>query len=80
MECGVYIELVSEFAEAATGHFAAVSELFAATGLQSNRLSFSQAYKKAKREYDRCNRAHDAIKRHRSMHGCSRNNPGQASN
>jgi len=80
MECGDYIELVSEFAEAATRHFAAISELFPATGLQSDRLSFSQAYERAKREHDRCKRAHDAIKRHRSMHGCSRNNPGQASN
>jgi len=80
MECRVYIELVSEFAEAATRHFAAVSELFAVTGLQSDRLSFFQAYEQAKREYDRCNRAHDAMKRHCLSHRCSRSSPGQASN
>ena len=80
MECKVHIELVNEFAEATGGYFAAVDRLSEVTGPQSGRLSFSQAYEQAKREHDRCKRAHDAIKRHRTMHGCSRNNPGQASN
>jgi hypothetical protein len=46
--------------------------LFQVAGLQNDGLSFSDAYKKAKRKHDRCKRAHDAIKRHRSTHRCSR--------
>ena len=72
MECKIHLGLLSEFAKASADFFAATSKLFQVAGLQNDGLSFSDAYKKAKRKHDRCKRAHDAIKRHRSTHRCSR--------
>jgi len=71
MQCAIDTVLLEQFVKATERYCTAVSDLSDVTGLvESNRPSFSDAYKRAEQEHQECKHARKAMEQHRSEHHC----------
>jgi hypothetical protein len=74
MQCLVCQQLTTEFAEATTSYSITVEHMAQIAG-PNHKSSFPEVHHTAMQEFERCNRALDALERHRSAVHLNRYKP-----